>query len=90
MICNVCQGTGFKNIEQVNEETCKRFDETGDNEIILNWIKEQTEPHDVSVCTCCGDGESWYGTPGQHYTTKEDQRGKDGAYAYNGGLAECN
>ncbi len=22
--------------------------------------------HDVSVCDCCGDGENWYGEPGQH------------------------
>jgi hypothetical protein len=22
--------------------------------------------HDVQVCDCCGDGENWYGEPGQH------------------------
>lgn len=22
--------------------------------------------HDVSVCDCCGNGEDWHGTPGEH------------------------
>jgi len=22
--------------------------------------------HDVAVCDCCGDGQGWYGTPGEH------------------------
>jgi hypothetical protein len=22
--------------------------------------------HDVQVCDCCGDGETWYGEPGEH------------------------
>jgi hypothetical protein len=22
--------------------------------------------HDVQVCDCCGDGEDWYGMPGEH------------------------
>jgi hypothetical protein len=40
------------------------------------------------VCDCCGDGEGWYGEPGQHYTS-DDPVGHNGPYAYNGGLCEC-
>ena len=36
----------------------------------------------------CGDGDGWYGEPGQHYGA-EDPPGKNGAYAYNGGLCKC-
>ena len=53
----------------------------------LAWIKANKD-HDVQVCDCCGDGEGWYGEPGQHYT-REDPPGKGGAYDYNGGLCEC-
>jgi len=32
--------------------------------------------HDVSVCDCCGDGESWYGEPGQHdWNNPDDPKG---------------
>jgi hypothetical protein len=89
MTCNVCEGTGYKNLHQVPDEVLKQFDHTGDNQIILDWIKLNIN-HDVSVCTCCGDGENWYGEPGQHYNTPQDRRGIDGVYGYNGGLAECN
>jgi hypothetical protein len=50
---------------------------------------EEHDSHDVTVCDCCGDGEtSWYGTPGEHYNN-EDPQGREGPYAYNGGLCEC-
>ena len=78
MVCTRCEGTGFLNLCQVDEATLIRFDETGDPEVILKWIAANAD-HDVSVCDCCGDGEGWYGEPGQH-----------GPYAYNGGLCECN
>ena len=44
--------------------------------------------HDVEVCDCCGDGESWHGEPGEHYGP-DDPPGNDGPYGYNGGLCEC-
>jgi hypothetical protein len=45
--------------------------------------------HDVQVCDCCGNGiDAWHGEPGRHYTAA-DPDGKDGPYAYNGGLWEC-
>jgi hypothetical protein len=36
--CTRCDGTGFLNIEQVDEETRARYDETRDPKIIFDWI----------------------------------------------------
>lgn len=82
--CNHCQGAGFLNLDQIEDQSVTE----GDADAILKWIAAQTEPHDVSICDCCGDGEGWYGEPGRHYTS-EDPVGKHGPYAYNGGLCEC-
>lgn len=81
MTCTRCDGSGFLNLHQCPEEI------HGDIEKVLLWIKDNTE-HNVSVCDCCGNCESWYGTPGEHYTS-EDPRGFDGPYKYNGGLCQC-
>jgi len=87
--CTRCDGTGFLNIEQVDDETLSVFDHSGDPQIIIDWMWGAGEhDHDVSVCDCCGDGVIWYGTPGQHYTEK-DPPGPGGPYAYNGGHCEC-
>jgi hypothetical protein len=81
MICNVCDGTGFENSEQIPKEIFDRGAEE-----VLKWLSPGT---DVSVCHCCGNGEdAWHGEPGQHYTS-QDPVGKHGPYAYNGGLCEC-
>jgi hypothetical protein len=64
MICNVCDGTGFKNLYQIPENELD-FDDL--LESVPKWMAAQTKPHDVCVCDCCGDGENWYGEPGQHY-----------------------
>lgn len=69
MICTRCEGTGFLNIHQLPDS----IDEFN-TDAVLTWI-EENDNHDVQVCDCCGDGEEWYGTPGEHY-------------AY-GGLFEC-
>lgn len=81
-ICTRCGGSGFLNIEQVDESV-----DLDDIEAILMWIKAHND-HDVSVCDCCGDGEEWYGTPGEHYGP-DDPPGQGGPYEYNGGLCEC-
>jgi hypothetical protein len=89
LTCTRCDGTGFLNIEQVDEATRKRFDGEGMHSIILDWISKNTS-HDVQVCDCCGNNDDgWYGIPGIHYTS-DDPRGPHGPYAYNGGLCECN
>jgi len=83
--CNVCEGTGFVNFPDDID-----FSKM-DNEEILEWIfKNEDEQYcDFKVCGCCGNGEdAWYGEPGQHYSSL-DPIGKNGPYAYNGGLCEC-
>jgi hypothetical protein len=84
MICTRCNGSGFLNLYQVPKDVQDRGIDA-----ILAWMKNEKEPHDVQVCDCCGDGGWWYGEAGEHYHL-DDPRGKDGPYAYNGGLAECN
>lgn len=62
MNCTRCEGTGFLNLEQIEDESV--HDEGAD--AILKWIKQNTD-HDVCVCDCCGDSEEgWYGEPGEH------------------------
>lgn len=87
LACTRCEGTGFINLHQVDDNILKNFDNTWDHELILNWIKKNKD-HDVSICDCCGDTENWYGDPGQHYSPNDPQ-GNNGPYEYNGGLCEC-
>jgi len=85
--CTRCQGTGFLNLHQIPDDDLAYI---GDDFIggVLEWIDSQTESHDVIVCDCCGDGDEWYGEPGEHYGP-QDPSGDSGPYAYNGGLCEC-
>lgn len=76
IICTHCENTGFINLIQVDDIILKAFDRTGEHQIILDWI-EKNDEHDVSVCDCCGDGETWYGIPGEHYNP-DDPRGNNG------------
>ena len=88
MNCTRCASTGFLNIHQFTEATGKDFFELEDaQDVVLKQIKNN-ENHDIQVCDCCGDGENWYGAPGEHYNS-EDISGPDGPYAYNGGHCEC-
>ena len=64
----------------VGEMICTRCEGTG-------FIENGGEC-DTAVCDCCGDGEGWYGIPGEHYNS-DDPPGEDGLYRYNGGLCEC-
>jgi hypothetical protein len=84
MVCNVCQGTGFENSDQIPEEILAQGVEEA-----LKWQVAAQGGTDASVCHCCGNGEdAWHGEPGQHYSA-QDPVGKRGPYAYNGGLCEC-
>jgi hypothetical protein len=60
MICTRCEGSGFLNICQVPDHLVDQ-----DVEVILDWALRNSG-HDVTVCDCCGDGEEWYGLPGEH------------------------
>lgn len=82
--CKRCEGMGFLNLHQIPEEDNIDY---GDIDAVLRWIRNHTN-HEVAVCDCCGDGEDWYGWPGEHYNS-DDPPGNDGPYAYNGGLCEC-
>ena len=84
--CTRCNNTGFLNVEQLDDLECE-ITEQDEVEKILQVISIKTG-HDIQVCDCCGDGETWYGIPGEHYNN-EDPKGKNGPYAYNGGLCEC-
>lgn len=85
--CTRCEGTGFLNMHQIPDETLYTFDWDGSHAEVLKWI-EENDDHDVQVCDCCGDGDDWYGVPGEHYNS-EDPAGFDGPYLYNGGFCEC-
>lgn len=77
--CTRCEGTGFLNVEQVP-------DGIDGFAAIYEWATAN-EDHNVTACDCCGNGEDeWHGEPGEH---DEAQIGKDGPYAYNGGVWEC-
>ena len=73
MICTRCEGTGFLNLDQVDEVTRQRFGESGDPQVILDWI-ESTWDHDVGPCDCCGNGDAWgwYFLPGLHDLNDKD------------------
>lgn len=85
MNCTRCQCTGFLNIHQLPDDICKKFDETGNHQVILDWIAANKE-HDVMICDCCGNTNEWYGIPGEH---DPKDYGRGGPYDYNGGLPEC-
>lgn len=89
LICTRCDGSGFLNVDQIDDVALDRFEDSPDFvEAVMGWMKSN-EGHDVMVCDCCGNGEDgWHGMPGEHYN-KNDPPGPQGPYAYNGGLCEC-
>ena len=88
LTCTRCESTGFLNLEQIDACTYgSDVPDITDESAILKWIASHNN-HDVQVCDCCGDGDSWYGIPGEHYND-DDPRGNYGPYIYNGGLCEC-
>lgn len=51
MLCTRCDGTGFLNVHQVDDDTLRRFDETGDHAVVLAWIAERANRMEGG-CTC--------------------------------------
>lgn len=102
--CTRCEGTGFLNIDQypgdaekdgvdavlewIDERKSTRERLGGCSCHVAPPCSYCMESHDVQVCDCCGDGESWYGVPGEHYGP-DDPPGPNGPYAGNGGLCQC-
>ena len=82
LTCTRCQNSGFLNVEFL--PLCLDMENLDG---VVKYI-ENNEDTDVQVCDCCGDGEGWYGTPGEHYNS-EDPVGPHGPYAGNGGLCQC-
>jgi len=87
MTCTRCGGTGFLDYEQLPDDVLIQFDKHG-CDWLLDWLTKNGEDYDTQVCDCCGDGEGWYGEPGEHYNS-DDPPGNNGPYQYNGGLCEC-
>jgi hypothetical protein len=104
MNCNHCAGTGIVNSDQVPDDVMSEGAIAARDWIreMNGRAKEiscscHTSPPcyrcveyltDAKVCNCCGNGNEWYGVPGQHYSAS-DPKGNTGPYDYNGGLAEC-
>jgi hypothetical protein len=89
LTCTRCESTGFLNLEQIDSDIYGQdVPDISDGDAIRKWINSHNN-HDVQVCDCCGDGDEWYGVPGEHYNN-DDPQGRDGPYSYNGGLCECN
>lgn len=84
--CTRCEGSGFINMHQIPDD---ELDHTSDSvvELVQCWITKNPES-DVQICDCCGNGQYWYGKPGEHYNT-DDPIGSNGPYSYNLGLCEC-
>jgi len=53
MLCTRCGGTGFLNIDQVDAETLAIFDDTGDHDVILEWIADrERRMKEAGGCSC--------------------------------------
>lgn len=89
MTCTRCDGTGFLNIHQIQDKMLNELDEIGAEDFNSKYfLFIDSDDNDVQICDCCGNGDEWYGIPGEHYTS-EDPRGENGPYRYNGGSCEC-
>ena len=86
ILCTRCGGTGFINLHQLDSYG-HDVPDICDGESILQWMETHTD-NDIAICDCCGDGDDWYGIPGEHYNS-DDPIGSNGPYAYNGGMCEC-
>lgn len=63
--CTRCEGTGFINLHQIDDDAFENLNRGDFQANVLKWIGGN-ESHDVQVCDCCGDGKTWHGTPGEH------------------------
>lgn len=82
--CTRCDGTGFLNVHLAPDAVT----EAGLSAMEQWWKDHKEDEPDFRPCDCCGDCESHYGEPGEHYGP-DDPPGRGGPYEYNGGLCEC-
>lgn len=67
MRCTRCDGTGFLNLEQVDEATLKAFEESGDHQVILDWLDDREQKkRDYGGCSCCVSPPCFYCTEIAH------------------------
>lgn len=67
MNCTRCQGSGFLNLDHLEDRDHALLGASEDwHQALLGWITSKQVSEDIQVCDCCGDGENWYGTPGEH------------------------
>jgi len=101
--CTRCGGSGFLNADQLPEHL-DHADTDEILTWLSEYHRERNDScctchinppcgycvseNDVEICDCCGDGEDWYGMPGEHYGP-DDPQGPDGPYSSNGGLCKC-
>jgi len=52
MNCTRCSGTGFLNLDQVEDEVRQRFDTTGDHNVVLDWIGARNATIERLHCAC--------------------------------------
>ncbi len=51
--CTRCNGTGFLNIDQVDEDVLALFEASGDPEVILDWIADRDRRMaEAGGCSC--------------------------------------
>lgn len=81
MHCTRCDGSGFLNLHQIEEDD--PVHEEGTPEAYERWRKEHPGT-DVQICDCCGDGTGWYGEPGMHNEDASARNGWDTP-----GVPEC-
>lgn len=52
--CTRCDGTGFLNLDQVDEDLVKEYLKTRDTSIILSWIEARNIlMEELGGCSCC-------------------------------------
>ncbi len=88
MTCTRCGGTGVLN-EHLLAALMPEDGTADDIARILQFLHSvEGGQHEVRVCDCCGDGDRWYGTPGEHYGP-DDPRGPNWTLRQQWGLRRC-
>jgi hypothetical protein len=52
MNCTRCQGSGFLNLEQVDDDVLAEFDRTGEHVVVRDWIDARNKAIERGDCSC--------------------------------------